>query len=101
MRSLVVAALALSTWLVCCGADIEQAPQLADCLDTRACGLGQSPGSPLGRNFPQPDGGAGADAGVSEGGIPQGTIPEAGAGPGISGITGASTPPGSAGELGP
>ena len=96
-----MAAFVLLGWFAC-SADIEQAPQLAECHDAKTCGPGLSMSSPLARNdFNQPEAGAGADAGVFDVGIQQETIPEAGPGPGISGITGASTPVGSSGELGP
>jgi hypothetical protein len=50
------------------------------------------------------DAGVGVDVVVLDAGIQQGTLPEAGAGPGISGTTGSGTQgtgPGSTGELGP
>jgi hypothetical protein len=102
MRSHAVAIGLSFAWLACSGqTDPADQPQLADCLDVHLCGPGVTVPAPLGSNSSQADAGPGADAGVLEGGIQQQAIPEAGPGPGISGITGAATPPGSSGELGP
>ena len=102
MRSL---AMVMGAWLtsVACNSQPDPADfaELADCLDPNACGPGIAVPAPTGRNLPPVEVDAGVDIVIVDGGFPQGTIPEAGAGPGISGITGAGTPPGSAGELGP
>jgi hypothetical protein len=93
MRPLAVAA---GACLLAC-TSISTAPELADCVDPNTCLAGVPVPAPKGKDVTPEDAGVGVDVIVFDAGIPQGTLPEAGAGPGISGATG----PGSSGELGP
>jgi hypothetical protein len=102
MRSLGVAVGVCLAWIGCSSqTDPTKLPELADCLDVNRCGPGIAVPASTGRNLPPVQADAGVDVVVPDVGIPPETIPEAGPGPGISGITGAGLPPGSAGELGP